>query len=248
MTTQTPTPAGPRERNVPLRIVWPLLIVPIAFAIAAFAYGVLVAAGLASDSAEAIANVVSGAAIIGFGLRRFAALPPFERRLVWTPKIHPAVGALIGAGLALALRIVVGMVVAVGEAIDPSLCEKLLDLGTQDPTVLWHKIALTFALVVLAPLGEELVFRGLLLRGLVRRMRFPLAAVVSGVVFAVAHAQYWTLWPLLIGISIFGVTAAWVYRRWGLPANVAMHAVFNAVVAVTLFTDLGVDSGGTDCS
>jgi len=233
---------------VPLRIVWPLLIVPIAFAAGILAYGVLRGAGVSSDSAEIVANTVSALTILGLGLMRLRALPAFERRLVLAPKINPAVGAVIGAGLALALRIAVGMIVAIGEAVDPSLCKKLVDLGADEPTVLWHKIMLAVALVVLAPLGEELVFRGLLLRGLVRRrMHFPLAAIVSGVLFAVAHAQYWTLWPLLIGISLFGVTAAWVYRQWGPPANVTMHAVFNAVVAFTLFVDVGVDAQDTDC-
>ena len=233
---------------MPLRIVWPLLIVPIAFAAGILAYGVLRGAGVSSDSAEIVANTVSALTILGLGLMRLRALPAFERRLVLAPKINPAVGAVIGAGLALALRIAVGMIVAIGEAVDPSLCKKLVDLGADEPTVLWHKIMLAVALVVLAPLGEELVFRGLLLRGLVRRrMHFPLAAIVSGVLFAVAHAQYWTLWPLLIGISLFGVTAAWVYRQWGPPANVTMHAVFNAVVAFTLFVDVGVDAQDTDC-
>jgi membrane protease YdiL (CAAX protease family) len=209
---------------------------------------VLLAAGMSSSSAEVVANTISALTILGLGLLRLRALPAFERRLVLAPKITPAVGALIGAGLALGLRIAVGIVVSIGEAVDPSLCKKLVDLGADKPSVLWHKILLALALVVLAPLGEELVFRGLLLRGLVRRrMQFPLAAIISGVLFAVAHAQYWTLWPLLIGISLFGVTAAWVYRRWGSPANVTMHAVFNAVVVVTLFVDLGLDSQSTDC-
>ncbi len=35
------------------------------------------------------------------------------------------------------------------------------------------------AVVVLAPLGEELLFRGLLLRGLVRKLRFWPAAAIS---------------------------------------------------------------------
>ena len=96
--------------------------------------------------------------------------------------------------------------------------------------------------MVIAPLGEELIFRGLLLRGLAMRMRFPLAAVVSGVLFAVLHPQYWTIWPLIIGISIFGIAAAFVYRRWGYPASVTMHATFNALAAVALFVDFGGDS------
>ena len=248
MTTSQPTPAPRADLNVRMRIVWPLVIVLIAFAVASIAYGVLAASGLSDDDAKYLANIVSSGTILGLGIARYRALPRFERRLVRARKTSLAACVFIGIGLALALRIAVGMVVAIGQAIDPAICERLNDLADEQPTVMWHKLTLVFALVVLAPLGEELVFRGLFLRGLVRRMQFPLAATISGVVFAVAHAQYWLLWPLLIGISGFGIVAAWVYRQWGFPANVAMHAAFNAVAAVTLFTDFGLDAESQDCS
>lgn len=231
-----------------MRIVWPLLIVGLAFVVASIAYGVMKGAGLSDDDAKYLANVVSGGTILGLGLARYFALPRYEQRLVRARKTSLAACVFIGIGLALAIRIAVGIIVAIGQAVDPALCERLNDLADDKPAVMWHKIALTVALVVLAPLGEEIVFRGLFLRGLVRRMRFPVAATVSGVVFAVAHAQYWLIWPLLIAISMFGIVAAYVYRRWGFPANVALHAAFNAVAAITLFTDFGIDSEQTDCS
>ena len=100
----------------------------------------------------------------------------------------------------------------------------------------------------LSALAEELVFRGLLLRGLVRRMRFPMAAVISGVVFGLAHLEYWTLWPLLVGICGFGIAAAFVYRTMGFAANVTMHAVFNGIAAVFLFSDFGIDQSSLTCT
>jgi hypothetical protein len=124
---------------------------------------------------------------------------------------------------------------------------ELLTLDDAIPTVMWQKLLLALSLVVLAPLGEELVFRGLFLRGLVRRLSFPVSAVISGVAFALLHPQYWTIWPLIIAISIFGVVAAYVYRRLGYPANVAMHVVFNLVTAIFLFGDFGIDQSDASC-
>ncbi len=71
------------------------------------------------------------------------------------------------------MRIVAGVLLSIGQAVDPSLCHELLTLDDAVPSVMWHKVLLAISLIVLAPLGEELVFRGLLLRGLVRGSRSP---------------------------------------------------------------------------
>lgn len=230
-----------------MRIVGPVLIIIASFVVATVLYGILIAAGLSDDSAAAIAQTVGGLAILGLGLRSYSRLPLHERRMVLAPKRSIGACILVGVGLAFVLRIVAGIVLSIGQAVDPSLCRELLTLDDAIPTVMWHKVLLAISLVVLAPLGEELVFRGLLLRGLVRKMTFPAAAMVSGVAFALLHPQYWTIWPLLIAISIFGIVAAFVYRRLGYPANVAMHVVFNLVTAIFLFGDFGIDQSDATC-
>ena len=229
------------------RIVGPVLIVIASFAVATLLYGILIGAGLSEDSAAAIAQTVGGLAILGLGLRSYSRLPDHERRYVLAPKRSYGRCILVGIGLAFVLRIVAGILLSIGQAVDPSLCHELITLDDAVPSVMWHKVLLAISLVVLAPLGEELVFRGLLLRGLVRRLTFPVSAVISGVAFAVLHPQYWTIWPLLIAISVFGIVAAFVYRRLGYPANVAMHVVFNLVTAIFLFSDFGIDQSDASC-
>lgn len=220
-----------------------------AFVLSVIVFGVLAGAGLSDDSAESIAAFVGSLAILGFGLLARGRLAAHERRLILGKRWSIAAALGIGLALGIAARIAIGIIVAVGQAVDSSVCRKLLELDDDlVPPALWHKVLLTVALVVLAPLGEELVFRGLFLRGLVRRMSFPLAAIVSGVVFSVAHPQYWTLWPLLIGISLFGIVAALVYRTMGFAANVMMHAVFNGVAAVFLFSDFGIAQEDVTCN
>jgi uncharacterized protein len=238
---QVPTP------QVKLRIIGPLLIVLAAFALSIFVYGILKAFSLSDDSANVIAGFFASAAILGFGLLARANLPAHERRQVTSPRWKIAAALGIGVALGIGARIGIGIVVTLGQAVDPGLCRKILELDDDLPTVFWHKLLVAIALVVLAPLGEELVFRGLLLRGLVRRMSFPVAAVISGVLFGVSHVQYWALWPLLVGICGFGVAAAYIYRTMGYPANVMMHAVFNGVVAVILLGGFDVSQEGATC-
>ena len=235
---------GPR-----LRIVGPVLIVLASFMLSLVVFGLLKAFSLSDDSAGTVASLTGSAAILGFGLLARGRLPLYERRQITSLRwaLPAAVG--IGVGLGIAARIGIGVVVSVGQSIDPGICRKLIELDKNSvPPALWHKLLLAIALVVLAPLGEELVFRGLLLRGLVRRMRFPMAAVISGVVFGLAHLEYWTLWPLLVGICGFGIAAAFVYRTMGFAANVTMHAVFNGIAAVFLFSDFGIDQSSLTCT
>jgi membrane protease YdiL (CAAX protease family) len=88
--------------------------------------------------------------------------------------------------------------------------------------------------VVFAPLFEELVFRGALYGTLRVRMRWPVAAVASALVFAAAHGYG------LAGfgsVFISGMLWCWAYERTGslLPGMLG-HAINNLAVSITLLT------------
>ncbi|MGH2830152.1 MAG: lysostaphin resistance A-like protein [Actinomycetota bacterium] len=89
-------------------------------------------------------------------------------------------------------------------------------------------LALTAVGVVLvAPIAEELFFRGLVFGAFRSRLRFVPAAVVSGALFMLAHAPFWLILPSILTL---GVVLAWVYQRRGsiVPCIVG-HALFNAI-------------------
>ncbi len=102
-------------------------------------------------------------------------------------------------------------------------------------------IALAITAVVVAPLVEELIFRGVLLRGLSSRLPIAWAIVVQGLLFGSAHVD-----PsrgagnigLALVLSTVGVVfggGAYLLRRIG-PTIIA-HALMNSVVlAVLLLT------------
>ena len=94
-------------------------------------------------------------------------------------------------------------------------------------------IAVTvLAVVVFAPIFEELIFRGLLYGSLRARFSWPIAGVASALVFGLAHG-YGTAGFFSVFLS--GLLWAWLYERTGslLPC-VAAHVASNAAVAVTL--------------
>jgi membrane protease YdiL (CAAX protease family) len=94
--------------------------------------------------------------------------------------------------------------------------------------------------VVVVPVVEELVFRGLFLRGALRAFAGAgsvlgpaLATVLTGVVFALAHFE--TL--QILGLAVFGVVlAVMAYRVGRLGPCILAHATFNLVAVVALAT------------
>ncbi len=103
--------------------------------------------------------------------------------------------------------------------------------------------------VIGAPFFEELFFRGLVLRGLLRlfapsdsargaaRSLAVVAAVaVDGTIFGLAHAEL----VQLAGLALFGVMLATVsYRTGRLGMNMVAHASFNLVAVVAIVASRG---------
>lgn len=91
---------------------------------------------------------------------------------------------------------------------------------------------MVLAAVVVAPVLEELLFRGVLLRAVMRRTGFWPAATVSSAVFAVLHLGGISAWgaaaPALAFTAVFGVLQCVLVRRTGrLAAAMGVHAVTN---------------------
>ena len=101
-------------------------------------------------------------------------------------------------------------------------------LNSQDPLAL---LLLSLTAVVLAPLFEETIFRGVLLPVLGRYLGRSGAVLVSALVFAVAHLSIGELAPLLVlglGLGLLRISTGRL-----LPC-VVMHALWNGVTFLNL--------------
>jgi membrane protease YdiL (CAAX protease family) len=154
----------------------------------------------------------------------------------------------VGAGLATGVVLVI--VAAVTATITVVLAEGLLghappEAEQVDPCVRGSALALLGPVVVLmAPLAEEIFFRGFLFRGLRRRFRFWPAALISGAAFGLVHIAPVTArqaaGTALIAPALFvvGMGLAFVYeRRKSLLAPMTAHAVFNVVGFLSIFVE-----------
>jgi uncharacterized protein len=88
----------------------------------------------------------------------------------------------------------------------------------------WQGWSMGFMAVTVAPVAEEVLFRGLMYPGLKRRLGIGRAALISSVLFALIHVNLMTFVPLLLLAGVL----VWLYEHTGnLLAPVVAHAVFN---------------------
>lgn len=91
-------------------------------------------------------------------------------------------------------------------------------------------IILGLLAVVLAPFIEEVFFRGFVFGGLRGRWGVPAAAVVSALLWSLAHFQDSSSLPLIPGIALIGLLFAGAYYYTGsLVAPITAHFAFNTI-------------------
>jgi membrane protease YdiL (CAAX protease family) len=169
--------------------------------------------------------------------------PGWQARIgiLWRRWIDAVVGYAVGLGAYFAISILVALPLTwLFRDIfnrDVTTPDQLPSSGTTAETVV------TVILVVLiAPIAEELFFRGILFRSLRDRRGFWLAAVVSALIFGAVHGGVapgpWQNTLLLQSIMFFtGLTLAGIYEwRGNLLANIAAHAAISEKLPVVIFS------------
>ena len=101
-----------------------------------------------------------------------------------------------------------------------------------------HLVVLTGILaVIVAPVTEEIFYRGFLVGGLARRWGVPAGIVLSSALFSVVHLDVGSLIPF----AIIGIIFASIYVRSGhLSAAIYAHFLFNLIGYVGTVIDEGV--------
>lgn len=93
-------------------------------------------------------------------------------------------------------------------------------------TNLW---LLIFPLII-APIFEEWLFRGMILTKLNQKLSFGMSNIISALLFAVAHLD-WFLLPYFLNGLVYG----WVKKKTGnLYSAIVLHALYNAIAILTL--------------
>ena len=113
---------------------------------------------------------------------------------------------------------------------EPSGSNPLLEMVLNTPSSLALGLLAVTALV-LAPLFEETLFRGVLLPVLARRWGSSWGVVLSAAAFALAHLSLGELLPLFV----LGLGLGWLRLQSGrLGASVLMHGLWNGLTFANL--------------
>lgn len=169
--------------------------------------------------------------------------------LLYRMKERPDVGFLIRGtdfvyvAVGLVLQIVMAvLILPVSNLLFPEgqPPQEIADIVAQADTVLLG-LGLVLAAVVLAPVTEELMYRGVLLRALEPRgKRFAL--VVSSIVFSLVHAlgldmeRFWQSAAVVLPpLFILGLLLAWLTQRSGrLGPAILLHSGWNMLAVFVL--------------
>lgn len=179
---------------------------------------------------------LNGAAVLSVtmwgGLANLALVSPLVYRLGWhgvvgrTPLLGQLGWVLAATGLLYVVAFVLGLVLKhyLGDSstLQTQLVDKLINGGTT-----WFGVMLSFATIaILAPIIEELMFRGLMLGGMARHVSFGWANLSQAVVFALVHDDS----PRFVFYLTMGLLAgALVKKTRSLLPAIALHALNNTV-------------------
>lgn len=97
-------------------------------------------------------------------------------------------------------------------------------------------IAFGLMAVTLAPIFEELVFRGFLQPLFTRTFGVAIGIVITAVLFGSLHAsEYHLVWQYVTVVSIVGLALGWVrWRTNSLIPSTIMHASYNAMLVIAV--------------
>ena len=226
---------------------WPAWMAPAAFF---SAFGATIAAGfpllpvaLLTEAGDAVAGIallvlilVQDAALVGLAVF-------FAARRVKPQPWHFGLRASrfwVTAGLALlGGLLILGFEVGIIELFNTDTPED--ELASNN---IIGAIAVGLAVIVVAPVTEELFFRGFFYRALRTRMRVIWAVLIDSAVFAMIHVQYLGSPEIFIVIGGFAAVACLVYEKTGsIFACIAIHAVFNTVASLGSFPVVAIVIG-----
>ena len=105
---------------------------------------------------------------------------------------------------------------------------KIIDTLMQDDL-----LGVFITVLLVAPIIEEMLFRGIILEGLAKHYRLTTAVLVSSILFALVHLPVGVI--VALNIFLLALFLAWVRLESGsLMLCVICHATFNAIPFVTM--------------
>jgi len=194
-----------------------LLIIPFAVLDGVFKLGLV--------THPAVLGVINlGACALVLGLGWLIGKPPMAQVCALRRVSAPVIGSVVvaGTGANILLSEVDNLVRFILPA--PEWIVRIFTELSAPSKNLWASV---FLLVIVAPVTEELMFRGLILRAFLRRFKIGAAFLWSSFLFGLVHLNPWQF----VSAMALGLLFAWWYARTrSLVPSLIGHALANAMV------------------
>jgi membrane protease YdiL (CAAX protease family) len=140
--------------------------------------------------------------------------------------------ALVFPALLAYLAVSVSLTIAIGKIFSNFDTNQVQSIGFSSSLSGVELFAVFVSLVIITPILEEIIFRGVLFRGLRKRLSFWPSAIFVSVLFAVAHAQ----WNVALDTFALSLALCYLVEKSGsiLP-SIALHSIKNGLAFALLF-------------
>lgn len=228
-----------RQRPFPPVLIIPIMAITLFFAVLA------VGQGTQAHPQTSASAMLKGAFIYGLTLlvivwRCMAYAKTGFRTAFTNPSVSWSVA--LGKGIRYGIEIIPVVLVltivvsSIGESFGFDMQGQQIFDCLEDPTVPpWVRFALVFFAVGVAPVVEELLFRGLLLPIVLQGRSFLFGALLTSLYFALIHLHAPSLLPLLL-LSV-GFSAGYA-ATGSILTPIAMHVVFNFTGLLIFFAEI----------
>jgi uncharacterized protein len=153
--------------------------------------------------------------------------PPFWQKLGWHwhPRFRLPQAVLTTIGVLVVIVVFINLLPQ-----KPTSFEKLLGSSV------YARVGTVILAVALAPLVEEVIYRGILFAALYKKWGAQVAVIAVATIFLMVHLpQYWGNWAIIgsLGTLSLAITLVRAYTGSILPC-VAIHLLFNSVQSIVI--------------
>lgn len=139
---------------------------------------------------------------------------------------------LLGGLFLLVLIVVLGYII---NYLQPDLNPQVFEEMLRSITTVPGFIILFIIGAVMAPISEELFYRGMIYPVLRKHMGPLWGAILAGIVFGLAHWDFWRTIPLAVG----GIILCYIYEKTrSIFVPAVTHGVWNGIMAILVYLSI----------
>ena len=226
------------------RVIAVSLAIFMAVTFIALVLGSFIGSFITEDQFKTVELLTFGIAwIVGIGASYFLIMPYLKLKLNLVSPLKGQDWAYISITyvaisiVAVIVTTIIAILIDFDEDFDQFPAEDF-DLGIDKMMILL--LAEFLIVAVLVPIVEEILFRGILYKGLRQKLGFISAAILSSIIFAVLHIQSHLVWQanliLITVILCLSLGITYAYEKTGnLWVCIIIHMINNAIATLVAF-------------